>query len=664
MNNYFYTDIEQKNLQDLRSKFEAYALKQEQDIFLLKMPKGDGEDYDFNNAFLVLSLNCKIAIVNNNLSERDFEDYCSDVADNIAFLYKKYKYKDELGRFRDLWKKIHEEYSVNLLIDDDLDLFFECVKLTDAQLKKYANILISLCTGSVNDINRVKSSVPQTLLEKVKQKIQLFDADQTRFVYQTLNKKMITIQGLSGTGKTELLLHKLKELYTKDETSKIFVTCHNRILAESLKNKISRFFNFMRVSQQIEWNERLWCTNAWGRYGEKDSGLYRYICSFYDIMYQSYGKQTSFDSVCRAALMNLREINQNDFKHAFDYVLIDECQDFPKSFFELCEYVTSKQVYKAGDIFQSIFEKHEENEYEADYFLKKCYRTDPKTLMFAHALGLGLFEKDKLKWLKKSDWEACGYSYEEKQETICLKRIPVKRFLDVENDNPSVDIRSFVAKDVANSVLQVIQEIQAENEDVTMNDICVILLDTDDYSYTWSNQIESLISQRVGWAVNKAYESKNIPKDQLLLSNRNNVKGLEYPFVICVTNGLTHSVSYRNVLYTMLTRSFIKSYLLISDKQAKNVTLLQQKYNEIDKTQQLLLKKPSDRELQDIEMNFKAQTRRKLFSEEVRDILERKRVEEESIKSIIRYVSDLGWQELSFEELEERLNQLVLLSSK
>lgn len=268
MNNFFYTDIE-NDLNGLRDMFDSYAREHEQDIFLLKMPKGDEEDHVFSDAFLVLSPNCKITIVNYQLSEDDYKDYCSDVEDNISFLYKKYKYKDELGRFRDLWDDIHANVSIED-VKRDLDLFFTQIGLSDPQLKKYANILISLCTGSVNDINRVKGNVPQTLLEKVKQKIQLFDADQTRFIYQTLNQKLITIQGLSGTGKTELLLHKLKELYTRDNDSRIFVTCHNRILAESLKMKIPMFFNFMKVSKQIEWNERLWCTNAWGRYGEEN----------------------------------------------------------------------------------------------------------------------------------------------------------------------------------------------------------------------------------------------------------------------------------------------------------------------------------------------------------------------------------------------------------
>ena len=61
--------------------------------------------------------------------------------------------------------------------------------------------------------------------DKIKQKIVLFDGDQTRFIYTKPSKKKILIQGLSGTGKTELLLHKLRDLYTASKENRIIFTC-------------------------------------------------------------------------------------------------------------------------------------------------------------------------------------------------------------------------------------------------------------------------------------------------------------------------------------------------------------------------------------------------------------------------------------------------------
>ena len=159
---------------------------------------------------------------------------------------------------------------------------FEKNKLEEAKDKKHVELLISLLIGSVNDIDRIKSGVPDNVLDRIKQKILLFDGDQTKFIYDTPDKKVVRIQGLSGTGKTELLLHKLKELYLATN-GRIYFACHNKILAASLRTRIPEFFNFMKVEEQIEWNSRLWCTNAWGSRNDRNSGLYSFILSLIHI---------------------------------------------------------------------------------------------------------------------------------------------------------------------------------------------------------------------------------------------------------------------------------------------------------------------------------------------------------------------------------------------
>lgn len=662
MTTYFYSDLD-TSFDRYAKALEHYAIEHKQNIYMLGMPKNDVEDCDNYKCFLLLSPNYKVALVNVGEREDNFQNYCDDVEDAVSYLFTKYEYKKELGRFRSFFSKLKEKIA-DIRQLKDLESFFKKISLGDSKLKKYSTIVVSLCTGSINDISRVKADIPKTLLEKVKQKIQLFDADQTRFIYQHLNKKRVRIQGLSGTGKTELLLHKLKELYTKEKSLKIFVTCHNKILADALSSKIPKFFNFMKVSQQIEWNERLWCTNAWGRYGDENSGFYRYLCSFYDLLYSRYNKSNTFDSVCKNAVSEIKKIKANGkFKYAFDYVLVDECQDFPESFFELCDLVVKEQVYIAGDIFQSIFEEHEIADYSADYFLTKCYRTDPKTLMFAHALGLGLFEHNKLRWLKQADWEACGYTFVDSGNTIELSREPVVRFQDIEEQYKSVEIFSFNIEDVGEDVCTVINEIKKENEDVTVNDICIILLDDEKYVYTWSNLIENRVSINFNWDVNKAYESKHTINNTLLISNRNNVKGLEYPFVICITKGFAANVQYRNSLYTMLTRSFLKSYLLISDEQLENKEGLSKIFDRINRTHKLILEKPSPTELHRIENSFKRMNNRKPLADEIRGILYAKGLKSAQVENLVDSALNLGWQDLTTEQLEERVNQLVLISN-
>jgi hypothetical protein len=110
--------------------------------------------------------------------------------------------------------------------------------------------------------------------------------------------------------------------------------------------------------------------------------------------------------------------NIENFTYAFDYILVDERQDFPDIFFKLCEKITQHKVYIAGDVFQDIFDNISDTELNVDIVLNRCYRTDPRTLMFAQAIEMGLFEDKKLNWLSDDYWQICGYTIKRKEENF------------------------------------------------------------------------------------------------------------------------------------------------------------------------------------------------------------------------------------------------------
>ena len=243
---------------------------------------------------------------------------------------------------------------------------------------------------------------------------------------------------------------------------------------------------------------------------------------------------------------------------AFDYMLIDESQDFPDAFFDLCNLVTKSTVYIAGDIFQSIFDETITESIAPDFLLSKCYRTDPRTLMFAHSLGMGLFEKKKLRWLEDAEWAACGYIVEKSNKggVYQLKREPLRRFEDIDKATfPSVKIVKTTGpfyENAATEIINIVKTIQAENPTVTPDDIGVIIMDRSDSTYLLADKLEQIAPREVGWKVNKAHESKRKTRGSLFVSNRYNVKGLEFPFVICVTQEIFSSYGYRNALYMTL----------------------------------------------------------------------------------------------------------------
>jgi superfamily I DNA and RNA helicase len=435
--------------------------------------------------------------------------------------------------------------------------------------QRIAELLVSLLTGSINDIERVKAELPDNLLDRVKRKILLFDGEQTRFIYQQPDHQVVRIQGLSGTGKTELLLHKLRDLYVNEPDSKLAFTCHNKILADNLARRIPDFFNFMKVEEQIAWRERLWCFHAWGSSADPHSGAYRLICETYKITFQRYSVYMTFDRACEEALVELSRLPK--INPLFDHMLIDESQDFSDSFIKLCSMVTRGTVYVAGDIFQSIFDENIVPTVDPDYLLSKCYRTDPRTLMFAHAIGMGLFEEPKLRWLEDREWQACGYIVQKAAQGSLyrLTREPLRRFEDIDNNLPSVILERVVGPfwpSVGPQIIAAIKRLAIDHPTLVPDDVGIILLDSGDVVYKLADQLAISIPRELGWTVNKAHETKRRSRGKVFISNRNNVKGLEFPFVICVSQQITKSYRYRNALYMTMTRSFIQSHLILSDE--------------------------------------------------------------------------------------------------
>lgn len=624
---FFYSGIAETDQNgNIISAIRAVAESKQLQMYVIKQQLGDDDaNYGYENALILLAPKHKIILIDFGGDADEMDVFFDDFIEDLSSLSHKYRYKNIVGRARD-WKHLITTTTIN---NESCDFSYIEQLLTDSKIedpsgRKNSELLISLLTGSINDIDRIKSGVPDNILDKIKQKILLFDGDQTRFIYDSPEKKTIRIQGLSGTGKTELLLHKLKELYLNCD-GKIYFACHNKILASSLRNRIPEFFNFMKVEEQIEWNSRLWCSNAWGSGGDKNSGLYSYICRHYGLTFLPYGRVASFERACKTALQDLLSIYESidEIPPIFDYVLIDESQDFSENFFNLCEVVTKNNVYVAGDIFQSIFDADRTKVANSDYLLSKCYRTDPRTLMAAHAIGMGLFETKKLQWLEDNQWGACGYLFEKHKPegsttyTYQLKREPLRRFEDIETTE-SLEI-SAINTDSADKVAYIIdalEKIQKENVTATEEDIGIIFLDNSKSFYRIADVLQREVYERFGWELNKAYDSKEKTKGALFVSNKNNVKGLEFPFVICVADTITRNLGLRNSLYMSLTRSFIKTYLLIDLES--NIDLIDQIAPGIDKIEKqgvIETQEPTAAEKLEIQMTIAQSTKRKTFSE-------------------------------------------------
>ena len=601
----FYKGFEEHTeIDDFFEKLQVYAENNEtgNSVYILKRPLGDKKYvYDYEKAVVILIPKHKLLFLDYGENEEAFEEYVDDFIDDTGHISDKYEYMQILGRSSKWRRSFVEQKNYAEIKTYSLEELLQSIRIENKEMARKGEFLISLLTGSINDVQKTGIEYPETVLEKIKRKIVLFDGDQTRFIYDEPHEKRITIQGLAGTGKTELLLHKIKEIYTQNDDVKIVFTCHNKILAENLRTRIPEFFNFMKVQEQIKWEEKLWVMSSWGSKADRNSGVYSYICNFYNIPFERFSYSKTFDGVCTNAIESLKEIG--NLQPCFDYILIDESQDFSESFFKLCEMVSAKCVYVAGDIFQNVFDREDVSRVEPQFLLNKCYRTDPKTLMCAHAIGMGLFEPPTpLRWLTDPAWEDCGYDIKKKDGYYDLYRKPLRRFEDLGDVNLStLEVIPAKREYYFGKIIETISKIQEQNPTVEAEDIGIMFLENNNVNYTLAKQLQIAIKEKFGWDVNIGYETKEKVKDTLFISNKNNVKGLEFPFVICFMQGhLTANLQTRNAIYMMLTRSFITSYFILPDDEMESVKYIMQGVRLVNKDGYLHVKEPSEEEKRDL----------------------------------------------------------------
>ncbi|MBY8291179.1 ATP-binding domain-containing protein [Vibrio fluvialis] len=560
----FFTPEAQALVEDagIKEQIEEFAESNKKQTYVVYRPLSkEDSTYDYDGAVVLFASGTRPCFIDINGDEDAFSDYIDDFIDDVSYLSEKFKYRIKIGR-KKYWSSLFFECNFN-------ELDFDKLVITKPSDKRESDLITSLIIGSINDVSKIDLGA-DNILDIVKSKIILFDTDQTSFVFKTGNSKKYVIQGLAGSGKTELLLHKLKEIYSNDAESRIAFTCFNKILASSMKNRIPDFFDFMRVEKQIDWNNKLFCFHAWGSSRLPYSGMYRYICHAYNISFGTFQSGT-FDYLCKRAIEDIKKLSSKEGHHyIFDYVFIDESQDFPDSFIDLCELVTEKKVFVAGDVFQNIFRPIDVSVARSDLVLKKCYRTDPRNLMFSHALGMGLYENPVLRWLKPHEWEACGYNYKESNGRAVVNRDPLRRFEDIPEDFNSTAIHQVDNKDtISESVFRVIENIKERHSSISQGDIAVLFIDKSNYIYDVIAELKNMISTRLGWEVNVSFETKTSDPNKFFISNINNAKGLEFPFVICFAMDLNRNPSFRNGLYTMMARSFLESHLVLGNPQDK-----------------------------------------------------------------------------------------------
>ena len=352
--------------------------------------------------------------------------------------------------------------------------------------------------------------------------------------------------------------------------------------------------------------------------------MYIYICWKYDLEFRRYSFNNSFDKVCQLAIEELEK--KESIEKCFDYIFIDESQDFTENFINLCKMVTAKKIYVAGDIFQNVFDTDIKKSVDSDYLLNKCYRTDPKTLMLAHSIGMGLYEKPVIRWLEDDEWEACGYIPQRTNNKFLLKRMPLRRFEDIDSSGiTSIQIKAANITEIDQKVKECMDEIINENSTVKPDDIAIVLLGNSRTSYWIADTLGIMIEDEYSWESTKGYVSKEKEKGKVFISNTNNIKGLEFPFVICIETGIINDdIRKRNSIYMILTRSFLASYFIVNNENKEFINIYEDAIKNINEKGYMELREPGiEEKLKQAEkIRIATQSRKKSVEDMIKEVCE------------------------------------------
>ena len=251
-------------------------------------------------------------------------------------------------------------------------------------------------------------------LKRLEDSIATLDAQQGKAVVETVDGVQ-RIRGLAGSGKTIVLALKAAYLHAQHPEWRIAVTFNTR----SLKGQFHRLINTFCIEQTGEepnW-ENLRILNAWGAPGgDARDGIYYEFCKVHDISFYDYrsakkfGRGQEFAGACKEALNAV-----SDPESRYDAILVDEAQDFPPVFLQLCYRLLPavKRLVYAYDELQNLsgeslpspeelFGKskdgmpfvqliNEPGRPKRDILLNKCYRNSRPVLVSAHSLGFGIY---------------------------------------------------------------------------------------------------------------------------------------------------------------------------------------------------------------------------------------------------------------------------------
>ncbi|MEX0715915.1 MAG: ATP-binding domain-containing protein [Planctomycetaceae bacterium] len=411
-----------------------------------------------------------------------------------------------------------------------------------------------------------------------------FDVHQKHGMYGAITGPT-RIRGIAGSGKTVVLAMKAALLHLANPDSHVLYTFYTKSLYQHVRRLITRFYRQFD-DRDPDWN-KIHIMHGWG--GKATPGVYfdaAMRLGITPLTYQSarvpaaLEKCDPFDFACR-------QVEQHaSCAPVYDFVLVDEAQDFPASFLRLCHRLAhaSRFVF-AYDELQNIFQPSAPTiestfgpsfELADDVILRVCYRNPKEVLICSHAMGFGFYGKKIVQILEGSEhWESLGYNVVSGQfaegESVVIER-PDETSLTIvsENDDMNAIVSATAFDNDGQETAAVAQWIIGDVTEggLSPEDIMVISVD-DRHARVYLQAIQRLLV-RSNIPVNNIHEDVGGMKEfwipgHVTLTTVHKAKGNE-AFAVYVVGADapmdTPGVRNRNMLFTAMTRA--KAWLKMS----------------------------------------------------------------------------------------------------
>lgn len=437
------------------------------------------------------------------------------------------------------------------------------------------------------------------ILKRMEEQMAYFDKEQKYAALSQIDGPQ-RIRGLAGSGKTIILCLKAALIHLKHPKKKILYTFMTKSLYDYIETMIIRFYKFFGDGSLPDF-DYLQIKHAWG--GATIAGVYFTCCKENNIMPMNLGEAKAYGANNPFALIvkDLLVKTKGTPKKLYDYVLIDEAQDFSPEFYQLCRAIVYNDCLVWGyDDFQNIYnvniqdtistfknefgaegidliklrEQHED--LNNDIVLDKTYRNPREILILAHAIGFGIYNDHLIQALENNQhWKDFGYNVLHGEckigDRMVIERPKENSPLIISDlQTPDEMIQVFSHVDKITELAWLCSDIQKtiEKENIRPDDILIISIDDKTCKSDMAIISQLLNKKNVSTfnVTSNFYTKGFIEEGSVTLSTIHKAKGNEAAIVYVigceVFDAHKNSRSMRNKAFTAFTRA--KGWLKIS----------------------------------------------------------------------------------------------------